>query len=103
MKDKDKVVGGLDIINLWQAGEVIVTLSKDAHKVDLRIHTARWVTDEFNISIEGSGSYQVVRNNYVKLIKEDAELLVDLFYRSFNHYGGLVLINNRIKLTYRQA
>ena len=100
---KVKALGGLDIITMWKEGKVIVTMSKDAHKVDISINTARWVTDEFDITIEGLGSSQEVRYNKATVIEADAEKLVTFFYCFFEESGGLVLANQRIKLTHRDA
>ena len=100
---RDKIITAADIITMWKEGKAIVTLSKDGHKVDMSIHSARWVTDQFNMTVLGSGSSQEVFYNYKKVSKEDGAILIKFFYDFFERFGGTLLINQRIKLTYREC
>jgi len=100
---RDKIITAADIITMWKEGKAIVTLSKDGYKVDMSIHSARWVTDQFNMTVLGSGSSQEVFYNYKKVSKEDGAILIKFFYDFFERFGGTLLINQRIKLTYREC
>ena len=100
---RDKIITAADIITMWKEGKAIVTLSKDGYKVDMSIHSARWVTDQFNMTVLGSGSSQEVFYNYKKVSKEDGAILIKFFYNYFQIFGGTLLINQRIKLTYREC
>ena len=100
---RDKIITAADIITMWKGGKAIVTLSKDGYKVDMSIHSARWVTDQFNMTVLGSGSSQELFYNYKKVSKEDGAILIKFFYDFFERFGGTLLINQRIKLTHRDA
>ena len=100
---RDKIITESEIITLWKEGNAIVTLSKDGYKVDMSIHAARWVTDQFNMTVLGSGSSQELFYNYKKVSKEDGAILIKFFYDFFERFGGTLLINQRIKLTHRDA
>ena len=89
---RDKMINAAEVITMWKEGMAIVTLSKDGYKIDMRIHSDRWVTDEFNMSIVDSGTSQKIYYNYKKVSNEDAQLWL---------LGGVMLVNQRIKLTYR--
>jgi hypothetical protein len=45
---RDKIITESEIITMWKEGKAIVTLPKDGYSVALRIHSDRWVTDEFS-------------------------------------------------------
>ena len=73
---RDKIITESEIITMWKEGKAIVTLPKDGYSVALRIHSDRWVTDEFNMSIVDSGTSQKIYYNYKKVSNEDASTLV---------------------------
>ena len=98
---RDKMINAAEVITMWKEGMAIVTLSKDGYKVDMSIHSARWVTDEFNMTVLDSGTSQKIYYNYKKVSNEDASTLVKFFYEFFERLGGVMLVNQRIKLTYR--
>ena len=45
---RDKMINAAEVITMWKEGRAIVTLSKDGYKIDMRIHSDRWVTDEYS-------------------------------------------------------
>jgi len=73
---RDKMINAAEVITMWKEGMAIVTLSKDGYKIDMRIHSDRWATDEFNMSIVDSGTSQKIYYNYKKVSNEDASTLV---------------------------